>query len=159
MNEKDQRLDWALNRCRALQLRLTRSRRVVLECLAARHLPATLDMILQAQQPEDVSDPATVYRTLMLLKEAEVVRSVGTVNKAAYYLLNAPGQHVHFLICRRCGDIKALPCCGQLDALHNTISSSEGYSRLYHDLTFYGICPKCQGQEDEAFPSKLPVRC
>jgi Fe2+ or Zn2+ uptake regulation protein len=94
----------------------------------------------------------------MLLKQVEVVRSVGTVSKVGYYLLNVPGEHSHFLICRRCGAIRSLPCHESLDDLEREVAGTEGYSRLYHELTFYGICPNCQQQPADPLATKLPVR-
>lgn len=144
MKEPKQRLDWALTRCGEIQLRMTACRRAILEVLAQSNLPIALGTISKAVGARNRFDPATVYRSLSLFTEAEVVHSVGTTSKSTYYLLNVPGEHCHFLICRRCGAIQPSPCAHHLEALENELARSNGYAEIYHELTFYGICPTCQ---------------
>jgi Fe2+ or Zn2+ uptake regulation protein len=158
MNTADDRLAWALERCRTLGLRLTGVRRAVLGLLAERRLPVTLEDVAGALDSLGSFDPATLYRTLVLFKEAEVVRSVGTPHKAGYYLLNVPDEHCHFLICRRCGAISPLPCHAVLHEVEEQLQRNAGYTGVYHELTFYGVCPRCQLQPSPTPVSKLPIR-
>jgi Fur family ferric uptake transcriptional regulator len=158
VKEPKHRLDWALSRCGDLQLRTTSCRRAILEVLAESSLPLTLGTISKAVSERNPFDPATVYRSLSLFQEAEIIRSVGTTSKSTYYFLNMSGEHCHFLICRRCGAIKPSPCGHHLDALEDELTRSNGYAEIYHELTFYGICPSCQHSPTAPLPVKLRVR-
>jgi Fe2+ or Zn2+ uptake regulation protein len=158
MKEPKERLDWALSRCGDLRLRTTSCRRAILAVLAESTFPQTLGTISKAVKERNQFDPATVYRSLSLFKEAEIIRSVGTTSKSTYYFLNMPGEHCHFLICRRCGAINPSPCGGHLNALEDELARSNGYAEIYHELTFYGICPSCQHSPVDPLPVKLRVR-
>jgi Fe2+ or Zn2+ uptake regulation protein len=136
---------------------MTACRRAILEVLAKSSLPLTLGSISKAVRASYRFDPATVYRSLSLFTEAEVIRSVGTTSKSTYYLLNVPGEHCHFLICRRCGAIKPSPCGHYLDAVEDDLARTNGYAEIYHELTFYGICPTCQRSSPGPPTAKLRV--
>jgi Fe2+ or Zn2+ uptake regulation protein len=157
VNDSRQRLDWALHRCKQIQLRMTACRQAILEVLSESRLPVTLEMISEAVGARDRFDPTTIYRSVTLFKAAEVVRCVGTTRKSAYYLLNVPGEHCHFLICRRCGAIKASSCGDHLAGVEAAMARHEGYTAIDHELTFYGICPSCQKAPDSPPTVKLPV--
>ena len=95
--------------CRKARMRLTSVRTAILSFLAQRRTPASLEMISLADGVRGECDTTTVYRTLMMFKDAELIRLVGTPRKASYFVLNAPGDSAHFLICRRCGCVTELP--------------------------------------------------
>jgi Fe2+ or Zn2+ uptake regulation protein len=146
MKTTEQRLVWALEVCRQMQLRMTTVRRAILVFLAQRRTPAGLEMIAQAEGVRGHCDTTTVYRTLMMFKEAGLVRSVGTPRKASYFVLNVPGESNHFLICQQCGQMAELPALQVLTALDKQVMEQKGYSAVYHELEVYGICPDCRAK-------------
>ena len=89
-------------------------------------------------------DAATVYRTLMLLKDAEVVRQIGLPQNAGYIVLNAPDALCQYLICRRCGCISQLALGRDVQKRAQHEAASRGYSATYLELEVYGFCPECQ---------------
>ena len=105
-----ERCAWAISSCRKARMRLTPAREAILSFLAQQRTPASLEMVSQADGVRGRCDATTVYRTLMLFKEAELVRVVGTPRKASYFVLNAPGDSVHFLICHDCGCVSNCRC-------------------------------------------------
>ena len=82
-----ERSAWAISSCRKAGMRLTPAREAILSFLAQRRTPASLEMISQAEGVRGQCDATTVYRTLMLFKDAELVRVVGTPRKTSYFVL------------------------------------------------------------------------
>jgi Fur family transcriptional regulator, zinc uptake regulator len=152
------RHDWATACCRKAQMRLTPVRKAILFFLAQQRTPATLEMVSLADGVRGLCDSTTVYRTLMMFKEAEIIRLVGTLRKASYFLLNAPGDSANFLICRRCGCVTELPLPNPVSAAIGRIASSRGFSPTPQDCEVYGLCENCQTtRKTQTMPSKLIV--
>lgn len=150
---------WALSSCRTAQMRLTPVREAILSFLAQRCTPASLEMVSQADGVRGKCDATTVYRTLMMFKEAELVRAVGTPRKASYFVLNAPGDSTHFLICRRCGCVAELPLPDPMSAAIGCIASARGFSPTPQDWEVHGLCENCHtALKTQTVPSKLIIR-
>jgi Fur family zinc uptake transcriptional regulator len=151
-----QRHKWAISSCRKARMRLTAVRTAILFFLAQRPLPASLEMISQANGVRGRCNPTTVYRTLMMFKEAELVRIVPTPRKASYYVLNTPGDTAHFLICRGCGCVTELLLSGPMSAEIGRIASAHGFSPTPQDCEVHGLCASCQiARKTRVLPSKL----
>ncbi len=144
MKDAAHRLPWALQICLQAKMRLTPIREKILAFLAAQHLPVSLEAVTQGEGIQGSCDAATAYRTLMLLRELEVIRQVSLPNKISYFVLNIPGESTHFLVCRCCGAISGLPPSESVAAVEREIAVTQGYTRLYHEAVFFGICPACQ---------------
>ena len=88
-------------------LKFTIQREVILEALynSDEHLtPEALHRLIQKNYPELKIGIATVYRTLSLLEEAEIVTSLSFGTQGKKYELGAKEHHDH-MICTVCGDI------------------------------------------------------
>jgi len=142
----EERLAWALDVCQRVHLRMKPIRRAILSFLASRRMPASLEMIEQAEGARGHCDATTIYRTLVMFKEAELVRLVGTPHKVSYFVLNVPGESNHFLICERCGQMAELPALEALTKLDRQVVDEKGYSAVYHELEVYGVCPSCRSK-------------
>jgi Fe2+ or Zn2+ uptake regulation protein len=154
-----ERHEWAMSSCREAQMRLTPVREAILSFLARQRTPATLEMVSQADGVRGECDATTVYRTLMMFKEAELVRLVGTPRKASCFVLNTPDDSAHFLICRCCGCVNELPLSNLVSAEIGRIASSRGFSSMPQDCEVYGLCENCQASgKTHVAPSKLIVR-
>ena len=125
-------------------MRLTPVRENILSFLTTQRIPVSLETVTEAPAIRGSCNTATIYRTLMLFRELEVIRQVSLPNKISYFVLNVPGQSGHFLICRCCGQISQLPATEYLAKLEQEIAHHQGYARLYYELEFFRICPKCQ---------------
>jgi len=152
------RLACALRLCERAQLRMTPARQSILACLARSRTPTNLDTITQADEIRGQCDATTVYRTLMLLKELDVVRQVSVRHRVRYFVLNVPGEPHDYLICRCCGSIVGLPHLQTVHDLERKVVTSMGYAGVYHELEIHGICPKCQRAGKAILPAaKLPI--
>jgi Fe2+ or Zn2+ uptake regulation protein len=158
MKTLEQRMTWALQVCLEARMRLTPIRKTILAFLAAQRLPVSLDAVMQAEGLRGGCDAATAYRTLMLLRELEVIRQVSLPNRISYFVLNVPGESRHFLVCRCCGALGELPASAAVAALEQEVAQTQGYTRLLHELTFYGICPACQQHPPGVVCAKVQPR-
>ncbi|HAS73142.1 MAG TPA: transcriptional repressor [Clostridiales bacterium UBA8960] len=88
---------------------------------------------------------ATVYRTLQLLEQLEVVSSLNLEDGCVRYeLYSDEGQHNHHhLICSNCGRIIEVEG-DLLDELEDKIESEYDFKILDNKLKFYGVCSKCK---------------
>lgn len=150
------KLEWAMTQLRSSQVRLTAVREKVLAYLARTDAPANLPDISASEELHDQFDHATVYRTLVLLVELEIVRQLQFQGRQTHFLLNTPGECFSFLLCRCCGSIKTIPHGEELHRLEKQMGLLHGYSNLTHELELYGTCPICQHHQQACCkPTKL----
>jgi len=137
-------------------MRLTPVRQAILYFLAQHRMPASLEMVSQADGVKGKCDSTTVYRTLMMFKEAELVRLVPTPQKASCFVLNTPDDMAHFLICRRCGSVTELPLPDTMSAEIERLAATRGFSRAPQECEIHGLCAGCQNKRStQVPPSKL----
>lgn len=152
---KERRL-WATSFCRRAGIRITPAREAILHFLAQHRTPASLEMVSQADGVKGKCDSTTVYRTLMMFKEAELVRLVPTPQKASCFVLNTPDDMAHFLICRQCGCVTELPLPDTMSAEIERLASKRGFSRAPQECEIHGLCASCQIERStQVRPSKL----
>jgi len=133
----------AIDRCRNLGLRRTNALEELLTTLAENTRPMTLAELASSDRLADLCDKATVYRLLQRLTEKGIIRRLGLHERAAYFTLLKPGKHSDYLICTVCGKIEAIQAPCPVHELENEIREKTGYQGLYHELEFFGTCPKC----------------
>jgi Fur family transcriptional regulator, ferric uptake regulator len=150
------KLAWAMSFCQRARLRLTDSRENILRFLSEHRLPVSIEMMMRSQSFTVDCAETTVYRTLMLFREADLVRQINLPGKTSYFVLNVPGEASDFLVCRSCGRMQELSPLKSVSKLEQDVASRSGFSDLYHELELYGICPDCQtGRRNTAPTTKL----
>jgi Fur family ferric uptake transcriptional regulator len=132
-----------IDRCRATGLRRTKALEQLLFTLADSGRPMTLNELSQSERLTDQCDKATVFRLLQRLTAIGIVRRLGLHERAAYFTLLIPGRHQDYLICTECGSIAPIQAPCPVHQLEKEISEKTGYKNLYHELEFFGVCPKC----------------
>jgi Fe2+ or Zn2+ uptake regulation protein len=133
----------SLERARDAGLRRTKALSDVLSILIHACQPLTLGDIAESEDLVSEADRATVYRLLVKLEQHGLIRRLGLHDRAAYYIINLPGEHHDYLICNDCGRIERLDVACPVQALEKTIARNSGFKRIYHELEFYGQCPEC----------------
>jgi len=126
-------------------LKFTIQREVILETLynSDEHLtPEGLHHLIQDKQPDLKTGIATVYRTLALLEESNVVTSLSFGAQGKKYELGAKEHHDH-LICTECGDITEFVDI-EIEERQHSITKALGFKMNDHSMQIYGICSKCQ---------------
>lgn len=125
-------------------LKYTRQREVVLKILYhsdKHYTPEALYLEVKEKAPELNIGIATVYRTLNLLEESEMVTSIsfGTAGKK-FELANKP-HHDH-LICKHCGKIIEFENA-TIERQQALIAKEYKFKLTGHLMQLYGICESC----------------
>ncbi|MCR1810748.1 Fur family transcriptional regulator [Sulfurospirillum sp. hDNRA2] len=125
-------------------LKFTKQREVVLKTLYEKNehfTPEDLYIFLKNSYPELNIGIATVYRTLNLLEESNMVTSLsfGVAGKK-FELANKP-HHDH-MICKRCGLIIEFEN-DKIEQLQLEIARTHHFRLTSHLMQLQGICEKC----------------
>ena len=126
-------------------LKFTIQREVILETLynSDEHLtPESLHHLIQEKFPDLKTGIATVYRTLSLLEDSNMVTSLSFGAQGKKYELGAKNHHDH-LICTECGSITEF-VDEQIEDRQHIISNELGFLMKDHSMQIYGICSSCQ---------------
>lgn len=134
-----------IDRCRSAGMRRTKAMEQLLATLVETDRPMTLAELAASSRLADQCDKATVFRLLQRLTEKGIVRRLGLHERAAYFALLVPGRHRDYLICTECGSIEAVKAPCPVHELEEEIREKTGYRNLYHELEFFGTCPRCAG--------------
>lgn len=135
-------LDLIIQRLELHGHRITASRKRVLEALLDAPAHFTVDDVLR--QATDVGR-ATVFRTMKLLQDLNVVCRVMMENGSLHYRLSTSGHH-HHLVCRSCGQVADFANC-DVSSLIDQLARSTDYQIEGHWLEVYGRCASCRASE------------
>jgi len=128
-------------------LKFTIQREVILETLynSDEHLtPESLHHLIQEKHHDLKTGIATVYRTLALLEESNMVTSLSFGAQGKKYELGAKEHHDH-LICTECGTITEF-VDEEIEARQHIITDKLGFKMSDHSMQIYGICKNCQNK-------------
>ncbi len=125
-------------------LKFTIQREVILETLynSDEHLtPESLHNLIQKKFPDLKTGIATIYRTLSLLEDSNMVTSLSFGAQGKKYELGAKNHHDH-LICTNCGSITEF-VDEQIEERQHKIADELGFKMQDHSMQIYGICKNC----------------
>ncbi len=128
---------------RSRGLRITRPRLAVLDVLTGGgHLE--VDEIARAVRARlDSVSTQAVYDVLGALSRAGLARRIEPAGSPARYEARVGDNH-HHLVCRGCGEVADVDCVvGARPCLDP--GSGHGYEVDEAEVTFWGLCPTCQG--------------
>ena len=125
----------ALDALRARGLRISASRRQVLETLYADSRPR------KAEELAKDGDLASVYRNLDTLEEVGLVRHVHLGHGPGLYALTSDGAREH-LLCDRCGAVTSVDPA-RLDTVRALIRAETGFEANFTHFPIAGLCPAC----------------
>jgi Fur family peroxide stress response transcriptional regulator len=131
------RLEQMLSKLKDKNFRLTPQRLAVLKILAGNEThPSVAQVYDQVRVEFPTTSLATVYKTIILLKELNEVLELGFPDGSNRYDGYKPFPHPH-MICT---------CCKKIvdPDLNKEMSRKTGYQILHHRLDFFGLCPECQ---------------
>jgi len=131
-------------RLAAAGFRITVPRRAVMEVLQGADAPLSpQDILEQGEAIHPELGLTTVYRTVALLMDLDLVRRVHRSNGCRAYVAASPG-HRHHVVCQRCGRTVEFPGAGDLTALIERVEERTDYHVEGHLLQLFGLCPACQ---------------
>jgi len=153
-NDKTVKYEQLLNDFKLLlkknNLKFTIQREVILETLynSDEHLtPEALHHLIQEKYPELNTGIATVYRTLSLLEDSQVVTSLSFGAQGKKYELGVKHHHDH-LICTECGKITEF-VDQEIEKRQLAITKELGFQMSDHSMQIYGTCKECQEKTDQ----------
>ncbi|MBU1994356.1 transcriptional repressor [bacterium] len=126
-------------------LKFTIQREVILESLynSDEHLtPESLHHLIQDKFPNLNTGIATVYRTLALLEDSNMVTSLSFGAQGKKYELGAKEHHDH-MICTECGSITEF-VDEEIEKRQHQIADALGFNMSDHSMQIYGICKNCK---------------
>lgn len=130
-------------------LKVTNQRLLVLEVLADhrdKHMTAEDIYELVKEDCPEIG-LATIYRTVQLLREMQLVDRINLDDGCLRYEISdlfdgETKHHHHHLICKTCG--KVVPFEEDLlDELERLVEQETGFQVSDHELKFYGQCEEC----------------
>lgn len=127
--------------------RYSEKRQAILDCLRSTKTHPTAEWIYEQLRPvyPDLSF-ATVYRNLRQMKDAGLVRSVGTVDDHERFD-GTITPHFH-AVCSRCGRVDDVEGLELPPEFLQRAESSTGFCITDTALRFVGLCPACAEQND-----------
>jgi Fe2+ or Zn2+ uptake regulation protein len=127
---------------RSAALRATSGRLAVLQALeSAPHSSAEQVFVLISDDLPGTS-PQAVYMVLNDLARAGLIRRFEPAGSAALYERRTGDNH-HHLVCESCGAVCDVDCVvGQAPCL--TPDNDQGFAVREAEVTFWGLCTRCQ---------------
>ncbi|MDD3839945.1 MAG: Fur family transcriptional regulator [Clostridia bacterium] len=88
---------------------------------------------------------ATVYRTLQILEDMDIIYKHNFDDKCSRYELNHKEEdhHHHHLICLKCGKVIEVED-DLLDELEDKIDKNNNFKIINHKVKFFGYCSDCR---------------
>ena len=121
--------------------RLTPQRRTIAKVLFGQDGHLNVDELHREVRSIDPAvGYATVYRTVKLLEQHEMVRSNKFVDGTARYEIAADDEEHHdHLVCRDCGDIIEFEN-EEIERLQEVVARQHGFSLVHHRMVLFGRC-------------------
>jgi Fur family ferric uptake transcriptional regulator len=144
--EDANRLGQWRERLRQTGLRVTAPRLAVLAALVEAGPHTDADALAAAVRTRlGTMSKQAVYDNLHALAAAGLLRRIEPAGHPARYELRVGDNH-HHLVCRRCGAIKDVDC---IISAAPCLQPSEDHGFVVDEaeVTFWGICPRCQNTE------------
>ena len=123
-------------------LKYSKQRELTLKTLQEYVIHPTADVLyakIKTKAPE--ISLATVYRNLNLLAENGVIKKIEGLDNAAHFDHNTH-RHYH-LLCTECQQVFDIPA-DVLPMIDKNVAQKTGMMIESYDISFRGICPKCQ---------------
>jgi len=142
MPDQNTRFDELISVLREHNYRLTPQRVELVRLIAASEgHPSAAQLYGRIKHQFSTMSQATVYKTLVLLKEMNQVLEID-LGDDRHYDGNRPDSHPH-LICLQCNKIAD----GEMEIDLSSIKKMEGtsgYQIIRSQITFFGLCPDCR---------------
>lgn len=147
-------LDLVAERMQVEGLRLTRTRRAVLEAVLGAGPHFTVEDVCRRARGVG---RATVFRTMRLLQRLDMICRVRLDDGSLHYRLTRTRGHHHHLVCMGCGRVEAFTFCN-VPALAEEVARSTGYEIEGHWLEVYGRCDACRQRTPASGKARVSPR-
>ena len=141
-------LESVIRKLEALDHRITPSRVAVIAAVLAQSGHFSVEDVLRQAR---AVGRATVFRTMRLLTDLEIVCRVLLEDGSLHYRVSRRGHH-HHLVCVSCGNVQDLDECAVAGLVRELAAATE-YEIEGHWLEFYGRCASCRSSL--SLPAKI----
>ena len=129
--------------------KLTPQRRAVVHTIASSQDHLTPIAIFEkVRQNHPGIGLVTIYRTLKLLAELDLICELHSGENCPSYITGTPHQHHHHLVCSGCGKVVDFASPRLIEhnvaELEGMLSHESGFRIDEHRLEFTGLCRLCQ---------------
>ncbi len=136
-----------IEQLQARGMRVTPQRAIIFEAIERLEGHITAEEIFeQVQQVNPYVSLATVYRTLELLQELDLINQTNFGRSQAYFALKDHGPH-HHLVCSHCGQIEEFSD-QVFDSVRADLQARYGFQAHTDHMSIFGLCRKCQEGKD-----------
>ncbi|NBX66966.1 MAG: transcriptional repressor [Proteobacteria bacterium] len=142
-NERTKFINTALKSCEASGTRLTDTRRLVLEIIAASKKPiGAYDVLAQLSKKINNPKPPTAYRALEFLQQHGFIHRIESLN--AYMVCGIGHRHEgsQFMICDSCGTVAEAHLCTMPAPIADKAKTA-GFTLNHWNLELHGTCREC----------------
>ena len=137
-----------LKHLREKGVRITETRKAVIDFIIQSHDHPSADMIYQALLPAFPNmSLATVYNNLKVLIDEGFVSELKVRNDTTTYYDFMGHQHLN-VICEKCGRIADMDL--DLPDVQQEAADQTGYQITKSQMVVFGICPDCVARQQEA---------
>ena len=137
-----------IQRLKVKGVRITETRKAVIDFIIQSHDHPSADMIYQALLPAFPNmSLATVYNNLKVLIDEGFVSELKVRNDTTTYYDFMGHQHLN-VICEKCGRIADMDL--DLPDVQQEAADQTGYQITKSQMVVYGICPDCVARQQEA---------
>jgi ferric transport regulator protein len=148
MDQNKEYYQYVLNHLREKGVRITETRKAVIDFIIQSHDHPSADMIYQALLPAFPNmSLATVYNNLKVLIDEGFVSELKVRNDTTTYYDFMGHQHLN-VICEKCGRIADMDL--DLPDVQQEAADQTGYQITKSQMVVYGICPDCVARQQEA---------
>jgi Fur family ferric uptake transcriptional regulator len=123
------------------KLRDTTQREAILDYLLQAEQHVTQQEIYQALKHKGIGK-VTVFRTLKMLEECDLVEPVTSPDGTARYEINFERPHHDHLVCIECGTIREVQW-PEVEKIQERTCKTLGFVPTYHRHEIFGRCASC----------------
>lgn len=129
-------------------LKLTKQRKIIFDEVFRHHGHLDADSIAERLRSLGKrASRATVYRTLDLLSEAGLVKSISLGKSQHYHEHVHEGEHHDHLVCVSCHKIIEF-YSDELENTQDKICREYSFKPVHHTMIVFGTCSKCRQKGD-----------
>jgi Fur family transcriptional regulator, ferric uptake regulator len=126
---------------RARGFRLTPQRQLVLEAVEELGHATPEKILTVVRQKVSGVNMSTIYRTLELLEELQLVSHAHLGDRAPTYHAITTPDHAH-LVCRSCGRVSEV-ASEEVEPLSDALRDRHGFTMDVRHLAIFGSCTNC----------------
>lgn len=121
-----------------MKFKLTKQRKDIIDALKNSEVPLSAELVHQQLNDSSIN-LSTVYRTIDILMNANIISKI-YLNNLAYYYFNHH-DHVHYMVCETCHRMFEIDCISEH---FKHVAKENSFTMTHHDLVIYGTCKTCQ---------------